>query len=579
MGTAADQSPGRPLRPLDLSVLVLAGAEVIWILAAAWIPLFPDEMYYWEWSRHLAAGYFDHPPAIAWLIRGGTMLLGATAIGVRLPSIVCGMIAALGVQASAAELGGAEARARAAGIFVALPLLSGVFILATPDAPLLAAVSWALYAVLRATRPGPAPSLRWWLIAGGLLGAGFLSKYTLVLVPAGVALAAALHRPLRRLYATPGPYLAVLLAAAVIVPLLAWNAGHDWISFRFQLAHGLGAPRGGSALDREVSFLGGQLGLASPILLAMLAWATGRSLRDGASPRAVLLAGVVGFAFAFFAWSASRKPVEANWPALAYPAAIVLLAAAPLQGRGRRWLVAGQALGVGLTLIALLLVATPVVTFREEPEATAQAYGWPEVAAAVAQEAAGFQGEGVSRDQSLPGCRGTGLSPAGTAGGLRAQHRQPPEPVRSLARLRGNRAPGRPAPAGDRSEGDRPVRGDRPAHAVFQGGGGRGGRGAEAGSQRPGGQADLAPVRVAGRVARPGAAGPQAMNPPSRAPTSRGPMLAKAKTSPPNPARMPISGRPESIVPSTKERTARSTPGRNTATAAVPIDPAFLPPT
>jgi 4-amino-4-deoxy-L-arabinose transferase-like glycosyltransferase len=394
MGTAADQSPGRPLRPLDLSVLVLAGAEVIWILAAAWIPLFPDEMYYWEWSRHLAAGYFDHPPAIAWLIRGGTMLLGATAIGVRLPSIVCGMIAALGVQASAAELGGAEARARAAGIFVALPLLSGVFILATPDAPLLAAVSWALYAVLRATRPGPAPSLRWWLIAGGLLGAGFLSKYTLVLVPAGVALAAALHRPLRRLYATPGPYLAVLLAAAVIVPLLAWNAGHDWISFRFQLAHGLGAPRGGSALDREVSFLGGQLGLASPILLAMLAWATGRSLRDGASPRAVLLAGVVGFAFAFFAWSASRKPVEANWPALAYPAAIVLLAAAPLQGRGRRWLVAGQALGVGLTLIALLLVATPVVTFREEPEATAQAYGWPEVAAAVAQEAAGVQGEG-----------------------------------------------------------------------------------------------------------------------------------------------------------------------------------------
>jgi 4-amino-4-deoxy-L-arabinose transferase-like glycosyltransferase len=374
----------------------LAGAVLVWLAAALLIPLFPDEMYYWEWSRHLAAGYFDHPPAIAWLIRGGTLLFGATPMGVRLPAILCGVIAALGVRAGASELGGMEAAGRALGIFVALPLLTGAFILATPDAPLLAAVCWALYAVLRATRPNelPGTSLRWWLLSGFLLGLGFLSKYTLVLIPAGVALAAALHRPLRRLYATPGPYLAVLLAAIVIVPLLAWNAGHDWLSFRFQLAHGLGTPRGGSALDREASFLAGQLGLASPILFAMLAWATGKSLRDHLSPRAVLLAGVVGLAFAFFAWSASRKPVEANWPALAYPAAIVLLAAAPLERRGRRWLAAGQALGVSLILIALLLVATPVVTLREEPEATAQAYGWQQVAAAVAQGAAGFQGEG-----------------------------------------------------------------------------------------------------------------------------------------------------------------------------------------
>jgi len=387
--SAAAGPAHRPPHSLERSVLFLAGAVVVWTLAAFWIPLFPDEMYYWEWSRHLAPGYFDHPPAIAWLIRGGTLLLGSTAIGVRLPSIACGMIAALGVQAGAGEIGGAEARGRAAGLFVALPLISGVFILATPDAPLLAAVSWALYAVLRATRPGEDPrlSLRWWLIAGVLLGLGFLAKYTLVLVPAGVALAAALHRPLRRLYGTPGPFLAVLLTALVILPLVLWNANHDWVSFRFQLAHGLGAPRGGSALDREVSFLAGQFALASPVLFAMLAWATGKSLRDQLSPRSVLLAGVVVLAFGFFAWSASRKPVEANWPALAYPAAIILLAAAPVERRGRRWLVAGRALGIGLTLIALALVAFPLVTFKREPEATAQAYGWTEVATAVAEEA------------------------------------------------------------------------------------------------------------------------------------------------------------------------------------------------
>ena len=44
-----------------------------------------DEAYYWLWSRHLAAGYFDHPPAIAFLIRFGTAIFGdkdrAAAIG------------------------------------------------------------------------------------------------------------------------------------------------------------------------------------------------------------------------------------------------------------------------------------------------------------------------------------------------------------------------------------------------------------------------------------------------------------------------------------------------------------------
>jgi 4-amino-4-deoxy-L-arabinose transferase-like glycosyltransferase len=378
-----------PHRPLDPSVLLLAGGAVIWISAALLVPLFPDEMYYWEWSRHLAAGYFDHPPAVAWLIRGGRLLFGDTALGIRAPSILCGAIAALGIRAAAGELGGAGASARAVGIVVTVPLLAGAFILATPDAPLLAAVSWTLFAVLRATRAGDVPgtSRRWWLLAGLLLGIGFLSKYTLVLVPAGVALAAALHRPLRRIYATPGPWLAVVVASVTILPLVAWNAGHDWLSFRFQLAHGLGAPRGGTAFDREVSFVGGQIALASPVLFAMLGWAVGKTLRDTAQPRAVLLAGAASLVFAFFAWSASRKPVEANWPALAYPALAILLAAAPLERRGRRWLVAGQLLGGGLTLIALALVAFPLVTFAREPEATAQAYGWAEVATAVAAEA------------------------------------------------------------------------------------------------------------------------------------------------------------------------------------------------
>ena len=58
-----------------IAVLILLRAVM-----AAWLPLSADEAYYWLWSRHLAAGYYDHPPAIAFLIRLGTLLFGDTRI-------------------------------------------------------------------------------------------------------------------------------------------------------------------------------------------------------------------------------------------------------------------------------------------------------------------------------------------------------------------------------------------------------------------------------------------------------------------------------------------------------------------
>ena len=66
------------------SVAITIAAGVVRLVVGALTPLFPDETYYWDWSRHLAAGYFDHPPAIAWTIGAGALVGGATPFGVRL---------------------------------------------------------------------------------------------------------------------------------------------------------------------------------------------------------------------------------------------------------------------------------------------------------------------------------------------------------------------------------------------------------------------------------------------------------------------------------------------------------------
>src|SRR4029077_6630394 len=48
-------------------ILILVRAAM-----AGLLPLSADEAYYWLWSKYPAAGYYDHPPAIAFVIRFGT---------------------------------------------------------------------------------------------------------------------------------------------------------------------------------------------------------------------------------------------------------------------------------------------------------------------------------------------------------------------------------------------------------------------------------------------------------------------------------------------------------------------------
>jgi len=66
--TPTDRSEDRDTR-WSRALYIVTIAAIIRLVFAALIPIFPDEAYYWDWSRHLAAGYFDHPPMIALLIR------------------------------------------------------------------------------------------------------------------------------------------------------------------------------------------------------------------------------------------------------------------------------------------------------------------------------------------------------------------------------------------------------------------------------------------------------------------------------------------------------------------------------
>src|SRR3954470_366703 len=87
-------------------VMAIVGLVLLRLAAAAWTPLTFDEAYYWMWSKHLAGGYYDHPPMVAVVIRLGTMLAGDTEFGVRLVSILLALPMSWAVHRATALLFG-----------------------------------------------------------------------------------------------------------------------------------------------------------------------------------------------------------------------------------------------------------------------------------------------------------------------------------------------------------------------------------------------------------------------------------------------------------------------------------------
>ena len=379
-----------------VALTIVTAAALVRLVFAALIPAFPDETYYWDWSRHLAAGYFDHPPVIAWLIRLGGVLLApfgksATPLAVRFGPVVAGWIAALATAAIARRLAGDRAGLRAAVIMSVMPLAAAGLILATPDAALLAGIALTLYSLVCALEHPlrSSASLRWWIATGIALGLSFCSKYTSIFLPIGVVIAVIAHPALRPRFGEPGPYVACVIATLVFAPVLAWNASHGWISFVYQVRHGLAAPQGSAlvaAWKHEGDFFGGQAALASPILFIMLGVAVARVYGRDMRPERFLLAVVAVVSFGFFVYSAIRQRVEPNWPAPAYIPAIALLAATEWSRAGTKWLRAGVVLAAVMSVLIYAQGLAPILPIPATKDPIARAFGWDALACAAESE-------------------------------------------------------------------------------------------------------------------------------------------------------------------------------------------------
>lgn len=300
---------------------LLVGITAWKVVAGAALGLLFDECYYWEWSLHPQACYFDHPPLTAWLIASAHAMLGHCALAVRIWAIGSGILLSLAGRELAREMFG-QAAGNRAGIFLLLaPIFAGNALLMTPDTFLIPSWAFAILFAWKGSRP--TTPMSWWLATGAATGIGMLSKYTMVLFYAALGILW-LASPGNRGRLFQGGVMAGAISLIFFLPVLWWNHHHDWVSFSHQLNHGFrNEHRTLINFQNLADYSAFLVVLVSPGLGFLCFRAAATRLRD---ERFLYLAIFFWTVVLFFGFSAAKAHIEANWPMAAFVTGLIMVA-------------------------------------------------------------------------------------------------------------------------------------------------------------------------------------------------------------------------------------------------------------
>lgn len=392
-------TPARPYAPLWILLLLTAVGHLPLMLVP---PLSSDEALYWEWSRHLALGYYTHPPMVGWANALVTGLMGTSVASVRLTALLFHLGALALVYQMALEITGETRVPLLAGLAYALLPVSLILGTATvTDCPLVFFWALAAWLVKRAVIDGQRGL---WYPAGVAAGGMMLSKFFAILFYPGLLAFLLLHPAHRRELARKEPWLAVLLALAVFSPFIWWNATHQWLTIQFNLMNRQGAT--GLGALKPLEYVAGQMIAMSPVWFPVLVVALVVVLRAGwrrmARPRPAwaalegptpaertadalwFYAWMTAVPFAVFAVVSLTAKVGAHWTAAFLPTGMVVLFAwlYGLDGGAARAGTAGRAPVLRLRYprtawagwIGLLLAAVPLVVLLVDPRVVPERY-------------------------------------------------------------------------------------------------------------------------------------------------------------------------------------------------------------
>lgn len=314
-----------------------AGITGFRLIYAFFLPVTPQEAYYWNYSRHPALSYFDHPPLAAYWIKL-TTIFGVSNFTIHLAAVILSALMTLAIY----RLGHLLFDERIgfwSAVTINLTFIYAVGgLVITPDAPMI--LFWILTMITCYRIAGEAGG-SWWVLLGLFLGAGFVSKYSMIFAWLGAVLFFLSSRERVKLFKTIGPYEALGVMIVVMLPVIYWNYQNNWASFLFQTGR-----RAGEMTEFRPDFLLGYIGtliaiygiIPIPLLVTGIWNSVKLSLRRK-SPEHVLLISFSIPLVLFLLPIATRYWVKMNWTAPAFLGWFVAAAAFYFTSNpGRSWL-------------------------------------------------------------------------------------------------------------------------------------------------------------------------------------------------------------------------------------------------
>ena len=373
-GPEGKSAVGFAARPVLIVVALKCGLEFAVAGRYGW---HRDELYYAVAGLHLQGGYIEFPPVTALLAALARELFGWSLVGLRAFTILAAAGTVLVGALVARDLGATRRAQTLAAVMIAFaPGMLGTNLLFQPVALDQLATMVVLWLALRLALGRGS-----WPLLGVAAGIGLETKYTLaVVLVLLIATFLVWRRDVLRSWGFP---VAVLIAAALLVPNLVWEAGHSWTSVHWFL----NPPPSGSDETRPQYIVNLVLltGVAVPVAVAgVMSLIRSRALRPFGWT-------VVGTVVAYFALGGKSY--------YALPVLLFALAAGaiPLDrwATRRRLQVAGALfVAIGLAVLPLTLPVLPlhtavrlgVIKARDDYQSEV---GWPAYAHLVESHAAG----------------------------------------------------------------------------------------------------------------------------------------------------------------------------------------------
>lgn len=367
---------------LRITTFALLGLYSVLALIHAWaLPFSADEAHYALYGTFLDLSYFDHPPMVGWL-QSIALSFSSSEFSLRVLPIMLSALSLYVLFHLAKKDFGEKAAYITILLFISAPILQILPFGMIPETPLIFAGLLNIW-ILKRIAENEGEKITDWLLLGLILGTAGLSKYT------GVTLALSTFMVLllqfkSRLFSQLGLYLAGLIAAICILPVLYWNMQNDWISFLYQLNHSAGKSEYSlvDALRMQLT----QFAAFGPLIYIaglIAIW----KLRANKNAK-IWLIFALPILVLFSTLSAKGRSLP-HWTELGVIFMLPLIAQviiSSLETKLQRRLFIGLGcLSVILTLVVQILVSYPKIAFDDYRHPLADLMGWKEVSARISE--------------------------------------------------------------------------------------------------------------------------------------------------------------------------------------------------